>query len=226
MCGAAKEVSTRSIASTRRSRCSYRPPVIHQNIEDTQDHDQDNRTPLGLEAHRNHHTRHQPNANHDHPSETPIPGKHKPDEKENQQHSPSKLEIHLAILFVDLWQAGGRELLPHPAVGEDHEQAAHDAEVAQEEVEVEDEAVAEGLGHDDASQPDDGVFAVFADDDEDRAGGHGDDVENEEEVCYPAGNCDTRLVPTFPIVSLAVVEVWAYCADNHANKPTGPPIAL
>ncbi|KAI4138763.1 MAG: hypothetical protein L6R39_006619, partial [Caloplaca ligustica] len=59
---------------------------------------------------------------------------------------------------------------------------AHDAEVAQKEVEIKDKAIAERLGDDDAQETKDGVFAVFADDDKDGAGEHGDDVDEEEEV--------------------------------------------
>ena len=155
---------------------SYRPPVVDQNIEYTQNHHKDNGTPLRLKAHRDHHTRHQPNANHNDPPKTPGPGKHESTDQEYQQHASSKLEVHLAILLVDLRQAGGGELLAHPAVRQDHEQSAHDAEVAEEEVEVEDQAVAERLRDDDADESDHRVFAVFADDDQSAGGGHGDDV--------------------------------------------------
>ena len=162
---------------------THRPEIVHQNIEHTQNHDQNDRTPLRLKPHHNHHTRHRPKRNHDQPPRAPIPGKHKAHKQKNQQHAPRELEVHLAVLLVDLRQAGGGELLAHPAVGEDHEQAAHDAEVAQEEVEVEDEAVAEGLGDDDGDEARDGVLGVAAGDDEGAAGDHGADVEDEEEVC-------------------------------------------
>lgn len=90
------------------------------------------------------------------------------------------MNIFLAILLRGQRQTGRRELLAHPAVAQDHKETAHDAEVAEEEVEVEDEAVAEGLGDDDPNEAKHGVFGVFADDDQRGAADHGDDIEEKE----------------------------------------------
>ena len=169
--------------------CSYRPEVVDEDVENTQNHDQNNRTPLRLEPHHDHHARHQTHNNHEDPPHAPVASKHEPDEQEDQEDASCKLEVHLAIFLVDLGQTCWREPLPHPAVGEHHQQPAHDGEVAQEEVEVEDQAVAERLGDDDADEAHDGVFAVAAGDDEDGAGGHCDDVEDEEEVGYSCWDC-------------------------------------
>lgn len=75
-----------------------------------------------------------------------MASKDEPDEQEDQQHAPGELDVHLAVLLVELRQAGGDEPLADPRVRDDHEQAADDAEVAEEEVEVRDEAVADCLG--------------------------------------------------------------------------------
>lgn len=93
------------------------------------------------------------------------------------------MDILLTIALIRQWKTCGGELLADPAVGENHEETAHDGKIAQEEVEVEDEAVAEGLGDDDANEPEDGVFGILADDDECRTCGHGNDVDQEEGVC-------------------------------------------
>lgn len=108
----------------------YRPEVVNNDVEHAQNHNQDDRAPLCLEAHRHHNTCHTTHQNHNHADEAPIAREDESNEQEYQQHSSGKLEIHLAILLVDLRQARRSESLADPAVGEDHEKAAHDAEVA------------------------------------------------------------------------------------------------
>ena len=73
-------------------------------------------------------------------------------------------------------------------VGENHEETADDGEVAEEEVEVEDEAVPEGLRDDDAEETHHSIFGALAGDDHDRADGHGDHVGGQEEVREAGGN--------------------------------------
>ena len=167
---------------------AYRPPVVDQDVENTENNHEDNGAPLGLESNDNHHARHKSEDAHENPPEAPRAGKDEPDEQENQQHTSRELDIHLAVLLVELREPGRDEALAHPGIREDHEEATNDAEVADEEGEVEDETVTEGLGDDDAEKACDAVFTSFPGNDEERADKHRDDVCDQEEVRYSPGN--------------------------------------
>jgi len=174
---------------------TYRPEVVDKDVEDAQDGDEDDGAPLGLETHNDHDAGDESDHDDRHATNAPLAGEDEANEQENEQDAAGELEVHLAVLLVELGQAGGRELFADPAVGQDHEQAAHDAQVAQEEVEVEDQAVAERLRDDDADQAHDRVLAVLADDDHEGGGEHGDNVDDEEEVCDSGGNCVVEELP-------------------------------
>lgn len=105
-----------------------------------------------------------------------------------------------------------------PAVGENHEETADDGEVAQEEVEVEDETVAEGLRDDDAEETVDGVFRVLAGDDEGGAGEHYKDVGEEEDVRDAVVDCPWLTL--FPSLFNLGLEA-THSSYNHANTTTG-----
>ncbi|KAL9033979.1 MAG: hypothetical protein Q9214_007255, partial [Letrouitia sp. 1 TL-2023] len=95
---------------------------------------------------------------------------------------PRELEVHLSIFFIELRQSGRSELLADPAVGQNHQEAAHNTEVAEEEVEVEDQTIAECLGDHYAEEASDSVFTIFAHDDEGGADTHSHNVNEKEEV--------------------------------------------
>ena len=126
---------------------TYRPEVVDKDVENAQDGDEDDGAPLGLETNNDHHAGNETDHDNRHATNAPLAGEDEANEQENEQHATGELEVHLAVLLVELGQAGGRELFADPAVGQDHEQAAHDTQVAQEEVEVEDQAVAEKETH-------------------------------------------------------------------------------
>ena len=168
---------------------TYRPEVVDKDVEDAQDGDKDNGAPLGLETNDDHHTGDKSNHDDRHAANAPLACEDEANEQENEEHAAGELEVHLAVLLVELRQAGGRELFADPAVGKDHKEAAHDTQVAQDEVEVENQAVAERLRDDDADQAHDGVLAVLADDDHEGGGEHGDNVDDKEEVCDTGRNC-------------------------------------
>ena len=143
----------------------YRPEVIHNHVENTQDQHQHHSAELSLEAHHHHHTRNKPQAGNHDPAYTPVTGEDEADEEEYQEDTASELEIHLAVLLVDGGKTGGSEPLSDPAVGQHHQETAHDAKVAEEEVEIEDETVAEGLGDNHAKEAGDSLIAMFPEDD-------------------------------------------------------------
>lgn len=167
---------------------TYSPEVVDKDVEHAQNGDENDGAPLGLEANDNHDASNETDQDDGNATNAPLASEDEANEQEDEQNTASELEVHLAILLIELRKTGRSELFADPAVRKDHEQTAHDTEVAQEEVEVEDEAVAEGLGDDDADQANDGVFAVLADDDHERGGEHGNDVDDEEEVGDTAGD--------------------------------------
>ena len=230
---------------------TYRPEVVDKDVENAQDGDEDDGAPLGLETNNDHHAGNETDHDDRHATNAPLAGEDEANEQENEQHATGELEVHLAVLLVELGQAGGRELFADPAVGQDHEQAAHDTQVAQEEVEVEDQAVAERLGDNDADQAHDGVLAVLADDDHEGGGEHGDNVDDEEEVCDACRNCGESLTlaidsrecsrisamypsllshhcsshPNLPVQKATDLGLSTYYAYNHAGTPADRSIA-
>lgn len=175
-----------------RDAVTYSPEVVHQHVEDTQDEYQQRGAPLRLESHHNHDACDQADDGDKHSPDGPLSTEHEADEEEDEEHTTSELEVHLAILLLDLRQAGEGLGLAHPRVRQDHQETAHDRQVAQEEVEIEDQAVAEGLGDDNTDETGDGIFGVAAGDDEYGASGHCEDVDDEEEVGQAVGNCGTQ----------------------------------
>lgn len=165
---------------SKQDQVTYRPEVVNQNVEYTQQDHQQNSAPLGLESHNDHDTRHKPEQANNHAPQAPLTGKHEADKKEDQEHPTGKLDVHLAVFLIKLGQAGGHELLAHPRVRQHHEQASDDTQIAEEEVKIEDETVTEALGDDHAEQAEDGIFRLFAGDDQEGAYRHGDNVEDKE----------------------------------------------
>lgn len=146
--------------------CTHSPKVVDQDVEDAQNHDEHNGAPLGLESHHDHDAGHKTNDNHDNASKAPFAGEDKANEQEDEQHSASQLEIHLPVLLVKCRQARWSKSLPNPAVGKDHDETTHDREIAEEEVEVKDQAVSEGLRDHNTNESAYCVFRVLAGDDE------------------------------------------------------------
>lgn len=167
---------------------AYRPEVVHQHIEHTQQQHKQDRAELGLESHHDHHTGEEAEQRNDDTAKSPVSRKDKSNKQEYQQHSPAELDVHLLVLLVDVGQSRKGARLLHRGVAEHHEQSPRDRQVTQEEVQVEDQAVAEGLHDHDRQETADGVFRVAAHDHQRRAGRHGDHVEDQEHVCQPPGN--------------------------------------
>ena len=164
------------------------PEVVDQQVEDAENDNQHDGAELGLESHNDHNTGDESEqADADSP-EVPVATEDEADEEEDQQDTTSELEVHLAVLFVKLGETSGSKLLAHPRVGEDHEKAAHDGQIAQEEVQVEDETVAETLENNHANEAEDTVVGVLSCDDHNGADSHSDYVYDEEQVGEAAGD--------------------------------------
>lgn len=172
------------------ARCStYSPEVVDKDVEDTQDEDQKSGAELGLESNHNHDTSKQANERDNDSPERPVTAPDKADEQEDEQNTASKLEIHLAVLLVDRGEAGESLGLPDPRVGENHQKATNDGQVSEEKVEVKDETVSEGLHDHDAHESGNRIVGISASDDEERAGYHGEDVGQEENVVETGRDC-------------------------------------
>lgn len=176
------------MSSRWRIRCAYRPEVVHEQIENAQQNHQQDGAQFGFESYHHHDAGNQANQAHDDSPKAPRSGKHEADEKEDEKYPSTKLDIHLPILLVHLRQSR-KDPFADPAVGQDHEEPAHDGQITEEKVEIEDEAVAQGLGDHHPNQANHSVLGVFADDDHCRADTHSNDVGEEEKMGYAPRNC-------------------------------------
>lgn len=97
----------------------------------------------------------------------------KADKDEDEQHTTGELEVGLAVLLVDIGKTSKDVFALAEGLGEHHEEATDNGEVAEEEVEVKDEAVAEALDNNDSKETSDGGFRVAFGNDHAGAGHHG-----------------------------------------------------
>jgi hypothetical protein len=167
-----------------------RPEVVDQDVEHTEDNDQQNRAELGLEPYNHHDAGHEANQADKDSSKAPVAAEDKANEEEDEQHATRKLEVHLAVLLVELRQAGGREPLAHPRIRQDHQEPAHNRQITQEEVEVKDQPIPNALEHNHANETKDAVIRVFPYNDHEGADAHGDYVDDQEQVGEAGGNCN------------------------------------
>jgi len=168
------------------------PKVVDQNVENTQNQDEQDGAELGLEAYNHHDTSDGADQNDHDTAKAPFASEDESNKEEDEQHATSQLDVHLAVLLVELWQTGWSKLLANPRVGKNHQETTHDRQIAQEEVEVENESVAEGLSDDDTEETSDCILAMLADNDQESRGCHSDNVDDQEEVGKAGWNCDSQ----------------------------------
>lgn len=84
---------------------AYSPEVVHQDVEDTQDEHQQGGAPLRLKSHHDHDARDQADDGDHYSPNGPLSTEHEADKEEDEEHTTSELEVHLAILLLDLGQA-------------------------------------------------------------------------------------------------------------------------
>lgn len=118
----------------KKSSKTYSPEVVHQNVENAKNDNQERGAELGFETNDNHDTRHETEEGDDDAPNGPLAAEDEADEEEDEEDTSSKLEVHLAVLLLKLREPGKRLGLAHPRVGKDHDQTAHDRQVAEEEV--------------------------------------------------------------------------------------------
>lgn len=167
---------------------TYSPEVVHQNVEDTQDKNQERSAEFGLETNDDHDASNQADKGHTDSPHRPFAAENKPNEKEDQEHPAGQLEVHLTVLLVKSGKSSKSLRLPDPRVGQNHKQTTTDRKVSEEEVEVEDQAIAERLDDDDPYETGNGVIGVLSDNDKRRTGQHRDNVHDEEKMCQAGWN--------------------------------------
>lgn len=158
------------------------PEVVDQQVEDAQNDNEQSGAVLGLESNDNHDAGDAAKRRDNDAPERPLATEDKSDEEEDQKDTASQLEVHLAILLVDLGKTCKDLSLANPRIRQDHDQATDDRQVSEEEVEIEDETVAKSLSDDNAHETGDGVVGVLSDDDQSGAREHGNDVDKKEQV--------------------------------------------
>lgn len=177
------------------------PEVVDEQVEDAEDHDQETGAPTCLEADNDHDAGTQSKHRDDDTCQGPLALDDETDEKEDEQHSTGQLEVNLAVGFAETWKAGKDVLLGRKTVGENHHETAYDGQVAEEEVEIENETVSETLNHDDTEQCTDRDLGVLAHDHSSRGGTHDLSAEEEsqngqaKQTCQHHQNWITDLVP-------------------------------
>lgn len=168
---------------------SYRPEVVHEDVENAENHNEHDRAPLRLESNDDHNTCHSTDEDDQYTPKAPLTGKDEADEQEDEKHSAGKLEVHFAVLLVQLRKTRGGKLLPYPAVRKDHDEPTHHREVTQEKVEVKNQSVAQCLCDDHANESADGVLAMLPGDNKDAASSHSNDVYDEKDVVDSPWHC-------------------------------------
>lgn len=161
---------------------TYSPEVVDKQVEDAEDDDQKSGAELGLETDNDHDAGSSTEEADNDTPDGPLAAEDETDKEEDQENAASKLEVHLAVLLVKLGQTSESLGLANPRVGKNHDETSNDGQVAEEEVEVENQAVAESLGNDNGDEAANGIVGVLADDDESRTGNHGNNVGQQEEV--------------------------------------------
>jgi hypothetical protein len=164
------------------------PEVVDQQVENAQNNNEQSGAVLGLESNDNHDAGDAAKRRDNDAPKRPLATEDKSNEEEDQEDTASQLEVHLAILLVDLGETCKDLSLANPRIRQDHDQATNDREVSEEEVEIEDETVTKSLSDDNAHETGDGVVGVLSDDDQGGAGEHGDDVDKQEQVGDAGGN--------------------------------------
>lgn len=122
-----------------------RPEVIDVEVENAENKHQHDGRELGLESNNDHDASNESEDTCNNSPEAPVPAEDEANEEEDQQDTACELEIHLLVLLIERRQTGRGELLANPRIRQNHKQTSHDGEIAQKEVQIEDQAVSETL---------------------------------------------------------------------------------
>lgn len=93
---------------------TYRPEVVDKHVENAQQNNQYDSTPLCLEPNNDHDGGDKSQETDKDSPERPGAREDKADKEEDQQNSSCELDVHLAILLFKLRETGGHKLLANP----------------------------------------------------------------------------------------------------------------
>lgn len=195
---------------------TYSPEVVHKNVKDAKNNNQERSAVLGLESNNHHDTSNGSQDAHQDTPQGPLAAEDEAHKEEDQQHTASQLEVHLAVLLIDLGQTSKSLGLANPRIRQDHKQTTDNGQVSEEEVEIEDQAVAEGLRDHNPHQPSNCVIRVFPNNNERGTREHGDHVGDQENVRDSARNCQLS-----DLTSLPFGGGTAYCVGNREGRGAG-----
>lgn len=160
----------------------HAPPVVHDDIEDGEEDDQECGRPLGLETHGDHDAGGEPDQREDQSCKGPLSLEGDSDEKEDQKDSACQLEVFLAIIVAQIGKSRKEGPTSDHRIGKDHEETSNNGEVAQEEINIKDETVTKALQDDDTQKTANCDLRVALGDDGTRGSQHGEDVQKEENL--------------------------------------------
>ena len=166
------------------------PPVVDEYVEGAQDDHQEDGGPPRFESDSNHAARPEADERHEHAHKTPLSPEHESDEQEDkqdaareqeaakhrisgiQQHCGREYTLFLAICLTQRRKASEQSPASIHSVTEDHEETADYGQIAKEEVEVEDQSIANRLHDDHRQETAHRILCVFLRDDRGRTGHH------------------------------------------------------
>jgi len=155
----------------------HTPPIVGEHIKYAQHEDQKGSGPFGFEANSNHNASTKSKDGNEYATDTPFTLKDKAKEQEDKENAASQKEVFFTICFADRGEASEQLLSGDHRIAEDHEQATNNAQITEEEVEIEDETITEALDNDHRKQTSNSVLCVFLENDRARSTEHGNHVE-------------------------------------------------
>jgi len=158
------------------------PPVVGEHIEDAQNDNEEDSRPFGFETNSDHAAGGETKERNEHPCNAPCTLDDESEEQEDQEDTAGKQEVFLAVIFTDRRKPSEELLSRDHRFAENHDESTDDAQVAEEEVEVEDEAVSKTLNNNYSEETTDSVFCEALRYDGTRSDKHGNDVHEQEEM--------------------------------------------
>jgi len=136
----------------RKSLCGCAEFTVHQLFANTlkilKNNDEEDGRPLGFKADSYHDAGGKTEQRDNHSGDAPLALDDESKEQEDKEHSTGKQEVFFAVSFTH-GRESSEEFLPcNHCLAEDHDETANNAQIAKEEVEIENETVTETLNND------------------------------------------------------------------------------
>jgi len=162
----------------------HAPPVVNKHVEHAQNHHEEDGGPLGFEADGYHPAGTETEKGDDHSCDAPCALDAEPEEQEDEEDTASEQEIFFAISFTDRREASKELPSRDHRFTENHDESTDDAQITEEEIEVEDEAITEALDDDYTEETTYSILGVALRYNGTGSDKHGEDVQKQEKVRY------------------------------------------